>query len=355
MNPNELPDNAVELVSGLLLTAVSRGATDLYWLPTANSTEVRLRIAGREEVLTRVPDGIAQQALTHLKVRAGLLTYKTKIAQDGNLELQNADGKTIMARVASMPTSRGERLTIRMQQSNGEVRRLEELRLENETLTALRQILAKPTGLILLTRPTGCGKTTTIYALLQDLIEREQADPASIISVEDPIEAELPDVSQTAVSHDDPEWGYEQALRAALRQDVKTLMVGEIRDERVARMTLDAALSGHRVISTFHGGDVAGVYARLLHLGFEPFLIGAALNGVVAQRLVYGANGEVVPVVAVHEVDDDWRDQLCSAPSLTELRASLRKQPGADLATVADRAATSGRITAAAAGQVGER
>jgi type II secretory ATPase GspE/PulE/Tfp pilus assembly ATPase PilB-like protein len=355
VNPHELPNNAVDLVSGLLLTAVSRGATDLYWLPLDNGAEVRLRIAGSEERLTTIPASIAQQALTHLKVRGGLLTYKTKVAQDGSIELPGANGQAVTARIASMPTSRGERLTIRLQQRNGQVRCLDALGIDDTALNGLRRLLARPSGLTLLTGPTGCGKTTTIYALLRDLVDDGHTDPATVISVEDPIEAELPDVSQTAVSHDDPDWGYEQALRAALRQDVKTLMVGEIRDERVARMTLDAALSGHRVISTFHGGDVSGVYARLLHLGFEPFLIGAALNGVVAQRLVYSANGEVVPVIAVHEIDDDWRDFLCHRPSLAELRARLRQIPGADLAAAADAVAASGRITAVAAGQIGER
>lgn len=352
MTQTTWPKTAVDLVAALLSEAVARGASDLYWLPGQEGAEVRVRIAGQQETLAVIPADVSEKALTHLKVRAGLLTYKTKIAQDGRLDCTCYD-RRVSARVASMPTIDGERITVRFQSQIGEVRSLVGLGFEDCQLESLRKILRPESGLILLTGPTGCGKTTTIYALLRELLTND-ADPASIITVEDPVEARLPGISQSAVSHDDPDWNYETALRAALRQDLKTLVVGEIRDERVARMVIDAALSGHRVISTFHGGDVAGVYARLLHLGFEPFLIGAALRGVVAQRLTYDEAGTAVPVAAIHRMDDDWRDFLCTRPGLGAMRERLQSLAGADLADVAAGMAAAGTLSNLSAARIGE-
>ena len=156
-------------------------------------------------------------------------------------------------------------------------------------------------------------------------------DPPSIITLEDPIECEIDNITQTAVSADS-EWNYAAALRAALRQDVKTLVVGEMRDREVVKVTLDAALSGHRVITTYHAGDIPSVYARMLHQGFEPFLVASAITGVVTQRLVPRPTGHGrMPVAGVLVPNDEWREVVAANPGLSALRKKAKEFPYADL------------------------
>jgi type II secretory ATPase GspE/PulE/Tfp pilus assembly ATPase PilB-like protein len=285
-----------------------------------------------------------------LKVLAGLLTYRTTVAQDGAIQGPEEDGAEI--RVSVMPTNHGERVALRMLGRHSAPRRIETLNLPDSTVSLLKQMLAAPTGLLVLTGPTGSGKTTTIYAMIRELL-RQQQDPASIITIEDPIECELPGISQTAVS-EARQWGYAHALRAAMRQDVKTIVVGEMRDREVVKVTLDAALSGHRVITTYHAGDIPSVYARLLHQGFEPFLIAAAVTGVVTQRLVPAINGQGrLPVMAALIPNDEWRDFVASNPGLTQLRRQVRQYPEADLSQVAEAMMQHGAISRIEALKIG--
>jgi type II secretory ATPase GspE/PulE/Tfp pilus assembly ATPase PilB-like protein len=198
--------------------------------------------------------------------------------------------------------------------------------------------------MIVLTGPTGCGKSTTIYALIRELL-REHQDPTSIITLEDPIEKVIGNISQVNVAAGKDEWTYEIALRAALRQDVKTLVVGEMRDRGVVQVVLDAALTGHRVITTYHAGDIPSVYARMLHQGFEPFLIAAAVTGVVTQRLIPGVDDKLVPAAALLEPDDAWREFVCTRPGLGQLRAHVADRPQADIRRRITALADQGRIS----------
>ena len=326
------PHEYVELALG---QAIDAGASDLYWIPGADMVQVRLRVQGEQRELTSLPRPYGQRCTTRIKVLAGLLTYRTNVSQDGVIAELRDRGR-VNLRVSVMPTSHGERVSIRLHESAARPRTLESLGFPCPVVEALRRMLARPAGMIVLTGPTGCGKTTTIYALLRELIERQQ-DPASIITIEDPIELRIPGISQVSVSAT-PEWGYAAALRAALRQDVKTLAVGEMRDRDVVGVTLDAALTGHRVITTYHAGDIPAVYARMLHQGFEPFLVASAVTGVLSQRLVRRANGEGrTPVVAVLEPDEAWQEFLTGTPALGELRRKAREYPLADLDAAARR------------------
>ena len=324
------PD-APELVDEILAEAVRRQASDLYWIPAADGVEIRVRVHGVQHTLRRLPTELGARCVTRVKVLAGLLTYQTRVAQDGAIRAEHPALGGHECRVSVMPTQFGERASLRFLQGAVGPTHLEELGAGDEALAALRRLLALPSGMILLTGPTGCGKTTTIYAMVRELL-RDRQDPASIITIEDPIEAVLPGVSQAAIRDD---WGYAGALKAALRQDVKTLVVGEMRDPEVVRVTLDAALTGHRVITTYHAGDIPSVYARMIHQGFEPFLVASAVTGVVAQRLLDSEDGQRrVPVMAVLEVDDAWRETVCNSHALPALREALADYPMADLQTM---------------------
>jgi type II secretory ATPase GspE/PulE/Tfp pilus assembly ATPase PilB-like protein len=308
------------------------GASDIYWLPEADAVAVRIRVHGAQREVARLPREFGETCVTRIKVLAGLLTYRKLVAQDGAIHRPpHAE-----IRVSLIPTSHGERAALRLLPGARRQPALDELGFPPDITRLLRQMLDAPTGLIVLTGPTGSGKTTTIYALIQEILRRQQ-DPASILTLEDPIERVLDGVSQTAVAVD-REWDYTAALRAALRQDVKTIVVGEMRDRAIVGLTLDAALTGHRVITTYHAGDIPSVYARMLHQGFEPFLIASALTGVVTQRLVPRTDGRgSYPIIAAIAPDDEWRDFVISNPGLAALRREIRRHPQADLAAAAHR------------------
>ncbi|NOY74975.1 MAG: Flp pilus assembly complex ATPase component [Kiritimatiellaeota bacterium] len=327
----------------ILKEALKVDASDIYWLPGKTSYGIRFRVGGVQKEIETIPKESGDQCVAHLKVLASLLTYRTNIAQDGVIR-DSAKFADCEFRVASIPTMRGERITIRVIDGAETPLYLEDLKFNPETETAIKRMIAKPEGLTILTGPTGCGKTTTIYAMIRELLRNSQ-DPASIITIEDPIESEIDGVSQISVKSDDDAWSYKDALKAALRQDVKTLVIGELRDPSVVKVALDAALSGHRVITTYHAGDIPSVYARLLHQGFEPFLIAAAVTGIASQRLLKRKNStERVPVAATLMPDDDWKDFISSNPGLREIRGKIRILPGADLPTEAAEMANNGLI-----------
>ena len=332
-----------EFVDEVLARALADGASDVYWLPARDKVTVRAKVAGEKVLLALIPREYGERCITRIKVLGKLLTYRTEIAQDGAIRA-GGDRPDAELRVASMPTSYGERITIRVLQERGASRRVRDLGFAQPVEQALLDLLTKQHGLLVLTGPTGSGKTTTIYALIRELLGRGE-DPASIITIEDPIECEIGDISQVQVARSGGEWDYTAALRAALRHDVKTLVIGEMRDKEVVRVVLDAALTGHRVVTTYHAGDIPAVYARLLHQGFEPFLIAAAVSGVLTQRLAQRKDGSgPVPIAAVLRADDEWRDYIIANPGLGELRRKVRTIPNADLPGAAVELARNGVI-----------
>ena len=332
-----------DFVERMLVAAINKGASDLYFLPCASHVNIRLRRDGIQENIADVQRDYGEQCVARIKVLAKLLTYRTKVAQDGTIkDFHRSTGAEL--RVSVMPTCHGERVSIRILRNKSGPLYLEELGFSPEVIKALQEMLDRPTGMIVLTGPTGSGKTTTIYALIRELLKRQQ-DPSSIITIEDPIECEIDGISQTAVS-EGAEWGYAAALRGALRHDVKTLVVGEMRDKEVVKVTLDAALTGHRIITTYHAGDIPSVYARMLHHGFEPFLFASAITGVISQRLIPRRDGKGrVPAVAVMVPTDEWRDFITTKPGLSDLRKKIKEFATGDLAAVAARMAKEGLIS----------
>jgi type II secretory ATPase GspE/PulE/Tfp pilus assembly ATPase PilB-like protein len=337
-------NDAVKMVDSIIADALAQGASDVYWIPNPEYCDVRFRINGVQKKIREIrsPE-LAAQCASRIKVLSGMLTYRSKTSQDGSIRgLANFAGAEL--RVAAMPTIHGERISIRIFCGGAGPKHLEDLGFQPAVLEGLRSMLLPSCGLIVLTGPTGSGKTTTIYAMVRELMRNSQ-DPASIISIEDPVEKVIGEISQVSLTRSGDDWGYEEALRAALRQDVKTLVIGEIRDYKVAKVVLNAALSGHRVITTLHAGDVPSVYARLLHQGFEPFLIASAITGVLSQRLVMSKDGtERIPVAAFLSPDDQWKDFIIANPGISELRRKIVEYPDADLKTVATGMAEKGMI-----------
>lgn len=275
MNP--WPSDTVALVDALLGEAVSQGASDLHLVPGPSGLSARLRIDGCLHDLASFPDPARQRVPARLKVLAGLPTYETDLPQEGRAAWQGRE-----FRVASFPTVHGERLVVRLFDPRHLAADLGDLGLPEDVLQGLTGALNRR-GAVFLTGPSGSGKTTVIYACLRHLVAA--AGGRSILTIEDPVECPVPGVSQTEVA---PARGlsFARALRSALRQDPEVLVVGEIRDAETAGIAVEAALTGHLVISTIHAGSAAGVYSRLLEMGIPGHLLTSSIAGVLALRLL---------------------------------------------------------------------
>ena len=328
---------APELVDELLREAVALKASDLYWIPGRKTVSVISKVDGIQRKIREIDSETGAQCVARIKVMAQLLSYRSQVSQDGVIR----DEKTfpgVEFRVGVMPSVFGERIDLRLVDKNAGPKTLDELNFEPSVVAKLREILRRPSGLIVLTGPTGCGKTTTIYALVRELLKEKSGEDASIISIEDPVESLVDGITQVSLSRTSDEWNYPLALRAALRQDIKTLVIGEMRDPEVVKVALDAAFTGHRVISSFHAGDIPSVYARILHQGFEPFLVASAISGILSQRLLSKSDGSGrLPLAAALLPDDSWRDFIISKPSLAELKARMDSMPEASLEAAAKR------------------
>jgi type II secretory ATPase GspE/PulE/Tfp pilus assembly ATPase PilB-like protein len=272
-----------ELVDCLLLDAVTAGATDLHIEPWESTVAVRIRLDGVLNELIHLPLGLMDRIAARLKVMANLVSYQNDLPQDGHISKDPHLGQAEL-RVSFFPGVRGEKIVVRIFDASTRSFELESLGLDAEMLATFLALLARPNGLILLTGPTGSGKTTVIYGALTHLVRR--AGPAiSISTIEDPVEVDLPMVTQGQIN---PlrEFTYPVALRSLLRQDPQVIMVGEIRDLETAAIALQAGLTGHLVLSTIHSDGSAGVFARLINMGLEPFLLSSSVAGVMSVRLV---------------------------------------------------------------------
>jgi general secretion pathway protein E len=281
--------DARPLVDDILRQAVARRASDVHFEPTADGLEVRYRVDGLLETVARHDATTGRSLVTRLMVMAQLLTYRLDIPQEGRASAQVAGvERALELRISVMPTTHGMRAAVRLPAELISPHKLDELRLPVSVMEALRRFAETDSGMLVLTGPAGSGKTTTIYGLLRYMIE--QAPGLSIVALEDPVERDIAGVTQIEVTNFG-ELTYERALRSILRQDPQVLMLGEIRDAATASLAIQAALSGHRLISTLHASTPAGAIARLLEMGVEPYQLTSALYGVVAQRLVRISSG----------------------------------------------------------------
>jgi len=270
----------IRLVNLILLEAVKRRASDVHIQPYEDRLVVRFRIDGVLHDVFTPPKALQDEIISRIKVMGGMNIAERRLAQDGRASVEVGD-RRIDLRIATLPTSFGERAVLRLLDKSVRLYELGGLGMPEAVLDQFRKMIRMDHGIILVTGPTGSGKTTTLYSALKELNSEEM----NILTLEDPIEYRLENISQTQVS-EKKGMTFARGLRHVLRQDPDIIMVGEIRDSETARMAIQSALTGHLVFSTLHTNDAAGAVTRMLDLGVEPYLAASSLLAVQAQRLV---------------------------------------------------------------------
>ncbi len=271
------------LVKYILLDAVNARASDVHIEPWESTLAVRIRLNGVLTELVHLPLDLMDKIAGRFKVLANLVTYQTGQPQEGHAPADPELGG-VELRISIFPTTRGEKIVARIFDPGNRSFDLATLGFEQDILDAFTTLVCKPNGLILLTGPTGSGKTTAIYSALYMLVQK-YGPAISIATVEDPVEFSLPMVAQAQVNPAQ-DFTYPRALRSLMRQDPQVIMVGEIRDPETANIAVQAGLTGHLVISTIHSGSTAGVFARLMNMEIEPFLLSSSITGVLGVRLI---------------------------------------------------------------------
>ena len=354
----------VDLVADTLAAAVRRRASDIHFEPFDQDFTIRYRIDGvLHDVASPGPE-IGAAVSSRIKVLAGLDIAERRVAQDGRIRLA-IDGREIDFRVSTLPTLFGESVVLRVLDAAAIQLELPQLGLPPGVLAGIRDVIGRPHGIFIVTGPTGSGKTTTLYSCLRELNVTE----VKVLTVEDPVEYELEGVMQVGVN---PVAGlsFASALRSFLRQDPDVIMVGEIRDLETAQIAIQAALTGHLVLTTLHTNDAAGAVTRLLDMGVEPFLLAATLEGVLAQRLVRrrclrcqlpdlaepaaqcpecdgaGFRGRL-GIYELLMVNEEIRELLARREPVERIRDAARKNGMRPLAVAADEVVRSGLTTRA--------
>lgn len=279
MNTTESEFPVVRIVDTLLAHAIMRAASDIHFEPMAQQLRIRLRIDGVLYDHEPIEAQVMQQMLARLKVLANINIAEKRVPQDGKFRIVS-DGNEVDLRVSTFPTLYGEKIVVRILDRADHTISLDRLGFDTPMCTAVKDIITKASGFFLVSGPTGSGKTTTLYAALSAINSPEK----NIITLEDPVEYFVPGITQGQI-HPDAGFTFEKGIRSLLRQDPDIVMVGEIRDKQTARIAIEAALTGHLVFSTVHTNDAPSVVMRLMDMGIEPFLINAAITGVLAQRL----------------------------------------------------------------------
>lgn len=270
----------VRLINGLISEAITQGASDIHIEPAEQAVVIRLRIDGGLREVLQTPAQLRSRLVSRIKVMARLDIAEKRLPQDGRISL-TLGGRGVDVRVSTLPSRYGERVVMRLLDKDQGLRSLDALGMGERMLGQFKASLQTPNGIILVTGPTGSGKTTTLYAALNLLNDRTR----NILTVEDPIEYAIDGVGQTQVN---PKIGmtFAAGLRAILRQDPDVVMVGEIRDPETAQIAVQASLTGHLVFSTVHTNDALAAITRLRDMGVEPYLLASTLRAIVAQRLV---------------------------------------------------------------------
>ena len=273
-------DPVTRLVESIITGAIDAGVSDIHIEPQEPDMRVRYRVDGLCREAITIPGSAQKEVISHIKVLADMDISEKRIPQDGHIVISH-EGNEYDLRVSSLPAVAGEKIVIRILDKNADKWGLDSIVKTTRDREQFRKLISNPYGMILLTGPTGSGKTTTLYSLLQELNEPHR----NIITVEDPVEYRLKGLTQVQVK---PSAGmtFAKALRSILRQDPDVILIGEIRDLETAEIAISAALTGHMVLSTLHTNDAAGAVSRLINIGIPPFLVGSALLGSVAQRLI---------------------------------------------------------------------
>jgi len=278
-------DGIIARVDALLYRAIEQGASDIHLQPHEQALVVRERIDGHLADAEEIDNQLAPLIISRIKILARMDIAQRRLPQDGRAQvafhLPTGGERIIDIRVASFPTLFGEKLVLRLLDQELRLLSFDALGLDSVIADRVRQCMVMPHGLMLVTGPTGCGKTTMLYAMLTQLNKRNK----NIVTIEDPVEYTLSGIAQSQINVT-AGFTFQKGLRALLRQDPDIIMLGEIRDQETARIAMESALTGHQVFSTLHTNDAPAAVIRLLEMGIEPFLISATLTGVLAQRLV---------------------------------------------------------------------
>jgi len=282
VSAEEETENAVSLSDEIFHAALVRNATDVHIEPGSSETRIRLRVDGALETYREVPQSIHAMLISRLKVLCGMDIAERRAPQDGRYSLPLEGDREIDVRAASIPTKFGERMTMRLLAINDRPFQIGELGLAENDRHHLMHEINRPNGLILVTGPTGCGKSTTLYAAIRELVGNRSLN---VMTIEDPVECLINGISQIEVDSND-KISFHKALRSLLRHDPDVLMIGEIRDEITAETAIKAALTGHLVFSTLHANSALGSITRLMDMQVRPYLIGTVLQVAIAQRLV---------------------------------------------------------------------
>ena len=285
----------IKIVAVILRNAIEGGASDIHIEHTGVKVKVRYRIDGSLHTTILLPTNVYSGIVARIKILSKLRLDEKRKPQDGSFST-NVDNRKIDFRVSTMPAFYGEKVVIRILDSERGVKPLDQLGLSKRNLDLVKEAIKRPYGIILITGPTGSGKSTTLYSMMNEL----DKESSNIVSLEDPVEYHMPDVNQSQVM---PEIGYTFAsgLRSILRQDPDIIMVGEIRDKETAQLAIQAALTGHLVFSTLHTNDAIGAIPRLVDMGVDPYLISPTLILSIAQRLAkltYPASRKLIPMDA---------------------------------------------------------
>ena len=270
----------VKLVNLMLTEAIKEGSTDVHIEPGKDNVNVRIRIDGVLVTIMSPPINSLNGMVTRIKILSKLNIAEHRLPQDGRMKIKT-DNKEIDVRVSILPTVHGEKVVLRLLGSGGKTLTLTNLGFPDDKLKVFRKWINQPYGMVIISGPTGSGKSTTLYASLMEI----QSEGINITTVEDPVEYQIPGINQVQM-HDDIGLNFSSSLRSILRQDPDVLLIGEIRDEETADIAVKFALTGHLVFSTVHANDAPSTIARLLDLGIPPFLLGSSLNLIMAQRLI---------------------------------------------------------------------
>ena len=278
----EAADDApiIRMLNALLTQAAKDGASDIHIEPYERSSSVRFRVDGRLREVVQPNRALHAALISRLKIMAELDISEKRLPQDGRISLR-IGGRAIDVRVSTLPSAHGERAVLRLLDKTESMFTLEALGMSGKVLSAFDRLVHQPHGIVLVTGPTGSGKTTTLYASLG----RIDTGSTNVLTVEDPIEYELAGIGQTQVNNR-IELTFAKALRAILRQDPDVIMIGEIRDFETAQIAIQASLTGHLVLATLHTNDAPSAITRLIDMGVEPYLLSSSLLGTQAQRLV---------------------------------------------------------------------
>jgi general secretion pathway protein E len=270
----------IRAVNTLLVEAIQQGASDIHFEPTETGLTIRYRIDGVLQMRHVPPREYQMQILTRIKVMAKMDIAEHRLPQDGRIKLRHG-GREIDFRVSTLPIVYGERVVLRILDKGNVVLGLDRIGMEGSVLKALRKLIHMPEGIVLVTGPTGSGKTTTLYSALTEI----NASEMNIMTIEDPVEYKLSGISQMNVNRR-IELDFAKGLRHILRQDPDVIMIGEIRDKETAEIAIQSSLTGHLVLSTLHTNDAPSALTRLADMGIEPYLLASSILGVIAQRLV---------------------------------------------------------------------